>query len=68
MWLLLVKPAYFSNSFTNTGKFITDTQKSMMHWARLSNEKLFDLFYSGMHSQGNYQWRDIAEKIDKLEF
>jgi hypothetical protein len=40
----------------------------MMHWARLSNEKLFDLFYSGMHSQGNYQWRDIAEKIDKLEF
>ena len=27
------------------------------------NDKLFRL-----HSQENYQWRDIAEKIEKLEF
>jgi hypothetical protein len=24
--------------------------------------------YSGMHLHGNYQWRDIAEKVEKLEF
>jgi hypothetical protein len=24
--------------------------------------------YSGMHLHGNYQWRDIAEKVEKFEF